>query len=90
MPLTVVIVQAQTSEPEGKPDQAARNHDMRPNLTADLTLPAWLPDAVRLYLDHTEDGVSLRALARREGRHASTVMRQVRRYEARRDDPPGG
>ena len=60
---------------------------MQPNLTATLTLPAWLPDAVRLYLDHTDEGVSLRALARREGTHASTVMRQVRRYEARRDDP---
>jgi Domain of unknown function (DUF6456) len=52
-----------------------------------MTLPAWLPDAVRLYLHHTEDGLSLRALARREGRHASTVMRQVRRFENRRDDP---
>jgi len=60
---------------------------MEPNLSADFTLPAWLPDAVRLYLDHTEDGVSLRELARREGVAASTVMRQVRRYEARRDDP---
>ncbi|OJY27121.1 MAG: helix-turn-helix domain containing protein [Rhodobacterales bacterium 65-51] len=60
---------------------------MEPNLSADFTLPAWLPDAVRLYLDHTEDGLSLRQLARREGLAASTVMRQVRRYEARRDDP---
>ncbi len=50
-------------------------------------LPDWLPDAVRLYLDHTEDGLSYRALARRDGRHASTVMRTVRRYETRRDDP---
>ncbi|MFA5538369.1 MAG: DUF6456 domain-containing protein [Gemmobacter sp.] len=50
-------------------------------------LPAWLPDAVRLYLDHTEDGLSLRALARRSGCHASTVLRQVRRFENRRDDP---
>jgi DNA-binding PadR family transcriptional regulator len=49
--------------------------------------PAWLPDAVRLYLEHTEDGLSLRALARRKGCAASTVMRQVRRYENRRDDP---
>ena len=55
--------------------------------TADAPLPDWLPNAVRLYLDHTEDGHSIRALARREGRHASTVMRQVRRYENRRDDP---
>jgi Domain of unknown function (DUF6456) len=50
-------------------------------------LPKWLPGSVRLYLHHIEDGVSLRALARREGVHASTVMRQVRRYENRRDDP---
>ncbi|MGL6211259.1 MAG: DUF6456 domain-containing protein [Paracoccaceae bacterium] len=57
------------------------------NLTAITTLPAWIPDAVRLYLDHTDEGLSLRALARREGRHASTVLRQVRRYEGRRDDP---
>jgi transposase-like protein len=56
-------------------------------LTEDFTLPSWLPNAVRLYLDHTEAGQSLRALARREGCHASTVMRHVRRYENRRDDP---
>jgi transposase-like protein len=49
--------------------------------------PGWLPDAVRRYLEHTADGISLRALARREGCHASTVLRQVRRYENRRDDP---
>ncbi len=49
--------------------------------------PAWLPEAVRVYLEHTEDGLSLRALARRKGCAASTVMRQVRRYENRRDDP---
>ena len=50
-------------------------------------LPGWLPDTVRLYLDHTEDGMSLRELARREGCHASTILRKVRRYETRRDDP---
>jgi transposase-like protein len=61
--------------------------DRGSNLGTDLALPDWLPDAVRLYLDHTEQGVSLRQLARREGCHASTVMRQVRRYECRRDDP---
>lgn len=60
---------------------------MTANISSDFELPAWLPDAVRLYLDHTGDGVSLRALARREGRHASTILRQVRRYENRRDDP---
>jgi hypothetical protein len=50
-------------------------------------LPDWLPDAVKLYLGHTEQGISLRALARREGRHASTVLRAVRRCESLRDDP---
>ena len=60
---------------------------MQGNLTPLRLLPTWLPDAVRLYLDHTEDGLSLRALARRDGCHASTVMRTVRRYERRREDP---
>ena len=60
---------------------------MKPNLSADFDLPAWLPDAVRLYLDHTGEGVSIRELARREGTHASTVMRKVRRCESRREDP---
>ncbi len=60
---------------------------MQPQLRTDHALPAWVPQGVRLYLDHIEDGLSLRALARRDGRHASTVMRQVRRYEGRRDDP---
>ena len=58
-----------------------------PNLTPLTHLPDWLPGAVRLYLNHTEDGLSLRALARRDGMHASTVMRLIRRYERRRDDP---
>ena len=60
---------------------------MQGNLAPLRLLPQWLPDAVRLYLDHTEDGLSLRALARRDGCHASTVMRTVRRYERRREDP---
>jgi lambda repressor-like predicted transcriptional regulator len=51
------------------------------------SLPDWLPAAVRHYLDHTEEGTSLRALARREGLHASTILRQVRRFENRREDP---
>lgn len=60
---------------------------MRTDIAPPCELPGWLPDAVRLYLDHTEEGLSLRALARREGCAASTVLRQVRRYENRRDDP---
>lgn len=66
---------------------AGRNTTMQSNLSLVNSLPGWLPDAVKLYLDHTEDGLSYRALARRDGRHASTVMRAVRRYETRRDDP---
>lgn len=60
---------------------------MQGNLCPPRALPDWLPDAVRLYLDHTADGQSLRSLARRDGCHASTVMRTVRRYEKRREDP---
>lgn len=83
MPLRVESVLGRTQDPEG----VARNRTMQSNLTTVQTLPDWLPDAVRLYLDHTEEGLSLRALARRDGCHASTVMRVVRRYENRRDDP---
>ncbi|SMR71877.1 Helix-turn-helix domain-containing protein [Aliiroseovarius halocynthiae] len=47
----------------------------------------WLPNEVQTYLKHTEEGESIRAIARRMGVHASTVLRQVRKTEARRDDP---
>lgn len=50
-------------------------------------LPEWLPEDVRVYLDHTEGGCSIRALARARGCHASTILRKVRRTETRRDDP---
>lgn len=50
-------------------------------------MPGWLPDCARLYLRHVEEGVPLRALARAEGCHASTILRRVRRIEERRDDP---
>ena len=49
-------------------------------------IPSWVPEAARHYLAHTEAGTSIRALARRAGCHASTVSRQVRAFEARRDD----
>jgi len=54
---------------------------------ATTVLPAWVPQAVRNYLAHIEVGLSIRALARRANVHASTILRQVRRYEGRRDDP---
>lgn len=47
----------------------------------------WLPNEVHTYLKHTEEGESIRAIARGMGVHASTVLRQVRKTEARRDDP---
>ncbi|MDA7424546.1 DUF6456 domain-containing protein [Thalassococcus lentus] len=50
-------------------------------------IPNWVPRAARLYLAHTEEGCSIRQLARDIGCHASTVLRQVRRIENRRDDP---
>lgn len=49
-------------------------------------LPAWVPAEVSVYLQHTEAGQPLRALARAAGVHASTVLRQVRAVEARRED----
>jgi len=47
----------------------------------------WVPRPAIRYLEHTEEGVSIRALARRNGCHPSTILRQIRRIEARRDDP---
>lgn len=49
-------------------------------------VPSWVPEAARLYLAHTETGMPIRALARRAGQHASTVLRQIRACETRRDD----
>ncbi len=50
-------------------------------------LPDWVPEIAVTYLSHTTLGVPLRQIARQKGVHASTVLRQVRKYEARRDDP---
>lgn len=46
----------------------------------------WVPQAALNYVAHTEGGASIRSLARKAGCHASTVSRQVRSFEARRDD----
>ncbi|MEM1301840.1 MAG: DUF6456 domain-containing protein, partial [Pseudomonadota bacterium] len=48
---------------------------------------SWVPVAAFRYIAHTERGASIRGLARDAGCHASTILRQVRAYEARRDDP---
>ncbi len=53
----------------------------------DLILPKWVPDGVKRYLAHTEAGQPIRDLARGARCHASTILRQIRRVEFRRDDP---
>jgi hypothetical protein len=50
-------------------------------------LPGWLPELAMTYIAHTSGGQPIRALARARGCHASTILRQVRRVEAWRDDP---
>lgn len=50
-------------------------------------IPGWLPEVAVTYLAHTAAGHPIRAIARAKGCHASTVLRQVRRVEAWRDDP---
>lgn len=59
--------------------------------TAALTdldhIPAWVPQAAQNYIYHTDHGCSIRRLAKGAGCHASTVLRQVRKIEALRDDP---
>ena len=50
-------------------------------------LPEWVPDVAGRYLMHTEAGRPIREIARDLGCHASTVLRQIRRVETRRDDP---
>ncbi|SFR40052.1 hypothetical protein SAMN04488005_1444 [Yoonia tamlensis] len=49
--------------------------------------PVWVPHAARNYLAHTQKGLSIRAVARECACHPSTVLRQIRRFETRRDDP---
>ena len=61
--------------------------DVMDKKSAEAALPRWVPDAARNYLQHTEGGLSIRAVARAQDCHPSTVMRQIRRFEGRRDDP---
>ena len=50
-------------------------------------VPSWVPRPALRYLAHTETGTPIRALAREAGCHASTVLRQIRNFETRREDP---
>ncbi|SEP60444.1 DUF6456 domain-containing protein [Thalassovita taeanensis] len=62
---------------------------MSQTLMSDLfapSMPGWVPETALRYLAHTETGLPIRALARAAGCHASTVLRQIRKLENRRDD----
>jgi hypothetical protein len=61
--------------------------ELKDRRAARATLPGWVPDEARTYLAHVAAGASIREIARGQGRHASTVLRQIRRFENRRDDP---
>lgn len=54
---------------------------------ASRTVPSWVPVEVQNYVFHTEMGQPIRVLARSQSCHASTIMRQIRKVETRRDDP---
>lgn len=54
---------------------------------ADMPPNGGLPADVATYLAHTVAGLSMRSIAASLGRPPSTIMRAVRRVEARRDDP---
>lgn len=66
---------------------AQKNAVSPPSLIDPDAIPAWVPAAAATYLAHVSQGLPLRELARAMGCHASTVLRQVRRVEALRDDP---
>ncbi|MEM6386374.1 MAG: DUF6456 domain-containing protein [Pseudomonadota bacterium] len=51
-----------------------------------VSVPDWVPENAVIYLAHVESGQSIRSIAREAGCHASTILRKVRRFEARRDD----
>jgi hypothetical protein len=69
--------------------QMAMNMTRTPtrSVAANGDVPGWVPRSVQNYIDHTEMGVPIRALARQQGCHASTILRQIRRVETLRDDP---
>lgn len=88
-PQTVMLPKVESVQATASPglhlSEAGRSSDRLGPLPA--ALPGWVPQAVQDYVLHIEDGLSLRAIARRAGCHPSTVLRQVRRFESRRDDP---
>jgi len=73
--------------PHGKVAMSFGNSTVDRGLRTGAQMPDWVPAGACHYLAHTEGGQSIRTLARAAGVHASTVLRQVRRIEMRRDDP---
>ncbi len=63
------------------------NHSDSANTTAASDLPAWVPQQAQQYLAHTASGQSFRNIAGTFGKSPSTICRQVRDLEDRRDDP---
>ncbi|RMH49013.1 MAG: helix-turn-helix domain-containing protein [Alphaproteobacteria bacterium] len=52
-----------------------------------VRVPPDIPRQTQIYLAHVSQGLSMRALSRSLGVHPSTIHRNVRRIEERRDDP---
>lgn len=67
-------------------DTAAARHDGASAVLNRQVAPAWVPTTALRYLAHIEAGLPIRALARHAGCHASTILRQIRKLENRRDD----
>lgn len=67
--------------------------DSKENLTCFAAVPVdfltgnALQPAALSYLEHTVNRKAIRVIARKNGQHASTVLRQIRRIENKRDDP---
>ena len=61
--------------------------DITQHIATATSLPNWVPIQAQIYLAHTHAGLPIRALARLSGCHASTILRQIRKVETRRDDP---
>ncbi len=59
---------------------------VKPNAHTFVKLVKNIPN-MREYIDHVENGISLRKIAKRDGVHPSTVLRRIRKIETRRDDP---
>lgn len=73
----------------GRGDMALRGRDSEdlPDRARAADWPGWVPVATRSYLAHVEGGQTIRAIAKAEEVHPSTVLRRVRRMESAREDP---